>query len=95
MRMNLLVRDLDKDVRLGVPEEYGRAVLDKKYTMSEFLNFVNKVSKTDFTPETTEVIDLTGKHTCRYCGSVVTGTDEDILCDECYELFGHRRFSDL
>ena len=35
-------------------------------------------------------------HLCQYCGSVVKDSkNEDILCDDCYELFGHRYFSEL
>lgn len=35
------------------------------------------------------------KHLCGYCGEIVNGTDEDVLCDECREMFGHTRYSEL
>lgn len=35
------------------------------------------------------------KHLCGYCYSIVNGTDEDVLCNECRELFGHSLFSEL
>lgn len=35
------------------------------------------------------------KHLCGYCHNIVNGTDEDILCNECRELFGHSLFSEL
>ena len=36
-----------------------------------------------------------GKHICKYCGSIVEGTNEDILCEECIDVFGHHRYSEL
>lgn len=34
-------------------------------------------------------------HVCLYCGNLVDGTNENLLCDECRELFGHTFFSQL
>lgn len=37
-----------------------------------------------------------GSHLCGYCGTnVVKGTDEDRLCSECIEMFGHSFLSEL
>ena len=43
-----------------------------------------------------DIIDAKDSHLCQYCGSVVKDSkNEDILCDDCYELFGHKYFSEL
>lgn len=39
--------------------------------------------------------DLTDQHICKYCGKTADGTDEDVLCKECRELFGHMFYFEL
>lgn len=34
-------------------------------------------------------------HRCLYCGKVTHGANEDLLCDECCEMFGHTYYSQL
>lgn len=34
-------------------------------------------------------------HKCLYCGKTTYGANEDLLCDECYEMFGHTHYSQL
>ena len=34
-------------------------------------------------------------HRCKYCGTITAGADEDVLCGECREMFGHYLFSEL
>ena len=34
-------------------------------------------------------------HDCPYCGAEAEGSDEDLLCSKCRELFGHAFFSEL
>lgn len=34
-------------------------------------------------------------HICKYCGGIANGIDEDILCKECRDVFGHAFFSEL
>ena len=34
-------------------------------------------------------------HECKYCGSVANGTDTDVLCEDCREIFGHTLYSEL
>lgn len=41
------------------------------------------------------LIPPTNKHRCKYCGNWVDGTNEDELCDECKETFGHSLYSEL
>ena len=35
-----------------------------------------------------------GWHLCG-CGNLVKGTNEDLLCDECREIYGHKYASEL
>ena len=34
-------------------------------------------------------------HQCKYCGAFANGADEDLLCKDCREIFGHTFFSEL
>lgn len=34
-------------------------------------------------------------HTCKYCGKRTEGSDEDLLCPTCREMFGHALYSEL
>ena len=43
-----------------------------------------------FNPELFEAF-----HSCKYCGQVTEGIDEDILCEDCREVFGHTLYSQL
>lgn len=43
----------------------------------------------------TAVYDVKTHHLCKYCGGIAKGIDEDILCAECREDFGHAFFSEL
>lgn len=37
-----------------------------------------------------------GQHICKYCHyNIVDSPDEDVLCSECSELFGHGFYSEL
>jgi len=43
----------------------------------------------------TAVYDANNHHICKYCGGIANGIDEDILCKECRDVFGHAFFSEL
>ena len=34
-------------------------------------------------------------HECKYCGEIIRGTDEDVLCADCIMTFGHIFYSEL
>lgn len=34
-------------------------------------------------------------HVCKYCKGIAKGPDEDVLCEECREMFGHALYSEL
>lgn len=34
-------------------------------------------------------------HVCKYCGKVALGQNQNILCRDCKQLFGHTYFSEL
>ncbi len=42
-----------------------------------------------------DVADGNTHHICKYCGGIAKGVDQDILCQECRELFGHAFYSEL
>ena len=35
------------------------------------------------------------KHVCKYCYGLAEGTYEELLCQECREMFGHSLYSEL
>lgn len=45
--------------------------------------------------ELISITNASSHHLCGYCGQVVKGTDRNLLCDECRELFGHKYLSEL
>jgi hypothetical protein len=50
---------------------------------------INKLREVGFEVEASD------HHICKYCGGIARGPDEDRLCDECKEIFGHAFFSEL
>lgn len=79
--------------------EIFATVLKKKVPTQLVMDFYNKQEE----DENTKVVKCIfvkeveqGKwHWCKYCGELVEGSDEDILCEECCMIFGHDRFSQL
>ena len=59
--------------------------------------FINLIQQTnDFkNHKVVDVADANAHHICQYCGEVVKGTDEDVLCQECRYTFGHAFYSEL
>lgn len=45
--------------------------------------------------EIVKIVPARGHHLCEYCKGIVDGSDKDILCDECIDVFGHFRYSEL
>lgn len=41
------------------------------------------------------VYDAHTHHICKYCGDIANGCDDDVLCDDCKEIFGHSFYSQL
>lgn len=41
------------------------------------------------------VYDGNTHHICKYCGEVAKGIDDDILCENCRDTFGHAFYSEL
>ena len=64
-------------------------------TIKDYLNnqedTTNKVVECKFIKE----LERRKWHWCMYCGELVEGSDEDILCEECEMTFGHSRYSQL
>ena len=43
----------------------------------------------------TQIVPKMGHHLCKYCHSITAGDEDDVLCDDCHELFGHDKYSEL
>ena len=48
-----------------------------------------------FHSKVVKIVPTSGYHICKYCGSITRGSNEDALCKDCRELFGHSMFSQL
>ena len=51
-----------------------------------------------FTNEGIEILRIApaaGNHRCMYCDNISYGTQKDILCENCREMFGHYSFYEL
>ena len=68
-------------------------IIDSKLLREQFMEWLPHPI------EKVEAVELSkapkGYHYCKYCGKLTKGTDEDLLCEECHELFGHSHFSEL
>ena len=42
-----------------------------------------------------KIIPKRGHHLCGYCGAIVNGTNKDVLCEDCQDVFGHTYFHEL
>ena len=93
--MKVAIRDEEYIITLDIKDEMVKAAISNDTTKQSLLNIINKKYETNFAPSDTEIIDLTGKHLCKYCGDVANGPDEDVLCEDCRYTFGHAFYSEL
>lgn len=93
--MKILVRNNHYSTAFVVNEKTGDMLLKNPNYAASILEALNKQDGTDYIITETEILNLTGKHICQYCGNVVEGDYEDLLCDECREIFGHSLYSEL
>lgn len=42
-----------------------------------------------------KIVDANKHHICKYCGGIANGLDDNVLCEECRDDFGHAFFSEL
>lgn len=42
-----------------------------------------------------KILPQKGNHRCKYCGGAAEGSDTNLLCEECRELFGHAFYYEL
>lgn len=54
-----------------------------------------KMGVTDIALYELKNIEMLGRHECLYCGGLADGEDEDVLCDDCRETFGHTYYHEL
>lgn len=93
--MKVAVTNENEVVSLEITESQFEAFNSNDVAKNAFLNHVNDSCKTEFSVGDTEIIDITGKHLCKYCGEVVDGEYEDLLCKDCRMTFGHALYSEL
>lgn len=67
--------------------------LKKVYDMPKE-KWINGLQK-DFEEKIIAVHDANTHHICKYCGGVAKGIDDDVLCEECRDVFGHAFYSEL
>jgi rubrerythrin len=93
--MEILLRNDKWEFSFKVNEKTGDMLLKNPKYASAILESINKEHNTDFTVDNSTLTNITGKHICKYCGNIVEGEYEDLLCDECREIFGHSLYSEL
>ena len=59
--------------------------------------FINLIQQTNAFKDkkVLDVADGNTHHICKYCGDIAEGTDENVLCADCREIFGHAFYSEL
>ena len=93
--MEILLRNNNWEIIFKVNEKTGDMLLKNPKYASAILESINKEHNTDFTVDNSTLTNITGRHICKYCGNIVEGEYEDLLCDECKEIFGHSLYSEL
>ena len=80
-----------------VTEEFSCIVSLEKvwdFPKEKFIDLVQQAN--DFKDhKVVDVADGNTHHICKYCGDIVQGTDEDVLCQDCRMTFGHAFYSEL
>lgn len=80
-----------------VTEDFSQVVsLDTECDLPKE-KLINSIQQTDMfkNEKILDVVDANTHHICQYCGDIAKGTDADVLCDECREIFGHAFYSEL
>lgn len=80
-----------------ITKEFAHTVhFDREWNFTEetFIDLAQK-SAAFKNHKVISVLDGNTHHICKYCDRVTKGADEDILCPECRELFGHAFYSEL
>lgn len=54
-----------------------------------------KVLQKSYAEKIIRLYDGNEYHICKYCGNVVKGKNEDLLCKDCKETFGHNYYTEL
>lgn len=93
--MKILVRNNHYSTTFEVNKKTGDMLLKNPNYAASILEDLNKQDGTDYIITETEIINLTGMHVCQYCGNIVEGYCENLLCDDCRKVFGHSLYSEL
>jgi hypothetical protein len=93
--MKVVVMNEDEAVTLEITKDQFEAFNSNVVARQAFLNHINESCSTVFRIRDTDIVDLTGKHLCKYCGEIVDGEYEDLLCEDCRMTFGHALYSEL
>lgn len=93
--MKVGIRDEEYVITLDIRDDMAKLAMSDDTVKQNLLNVVNRKYETNFALKDTEIIDLTNKHLCKYCGEVVNSPDEDVLCEDCRYTFGHAFYSEL
>lgn len=80
-----------------ITEEYAYVVnLGKEWDLAKE-QYIDLAQRSNAFKDTKvlDVADANTHHICKYCGGIAKGTDEDVLCRDCYMTFGHTFYSEL
>ena len=56
----------------------------------EIMDFAKKEGYT-----VTKIVPASKNHRCKYCNGITDGVNDDLLCMDCREVFGHALYSEL
>lgn len=42
-----------------------------------------------------KIVPASGRHLCKYCGTITVGKNKMLLCEECQTTFGHNYYFEL
>lgn len=93
--MKIAIMNDDEFVTLELTDDKVKSITSNDTVKQAFLNGINEQCDTKFESSDAKIIDITGKHICKYCGEIVGGEYEDLLCECCRMTFGHALYSEL
>ena len=71
-------------------KEYTEVVKGENVTLKEAQDYLKEQG---YTIE--KIVSSNNHHLCKYCKSIAEGTYDDLLCDDCRQMFGHSLYSEL
>lgn len=93
--MKFAAMDSNYLFELKTSKENFKKIKEDPVALEQVRERLERENDVKLDPKTFTIESLEGKHICKYCYGIADGPDEDVLCKECREVFGHAFYSEL